>query len=61
MSDKIRIAVLGIGGVGGYFGGLLAKKYAHSDAYEIIFIARGASEKVIRDKGFRSWRTRPVF
>jgi len=53
MSKKTRIAILGMGGVGGYFGGMLAKKYSHSDAYEIIFIARGASEKVIRDKGLK--------
>jgi 2-dehydropantoate 2-reductase len=53
MSKKTKIAILGVGGVGGYFGGMLAKKYAYSETYDIIFIARGASEKVIRDKGIK--------
>lgn len=50
---KIRIAILGIGGVGGYFGGLLANKYSDSDEIEIIFIARGKSQEVIRKKGLK--------
>jgi 2-dehydropantoate 2-reductase len=33
---QTRIGILGIGGVGGYFGGLLAKAYAQSDQIEII-------------------------
>ncbi len=50
MSRPVRIAVLGIGGVGGYVGGKLA---AHADTAgtEIIFLARGESEKVIRKDG----------
>ena len=40
MSHKTRIAILGIGGVGGYFGGLLAEKYFHSDTVEIIFFGK---------------------
>lgn len=38
--------VVGTGGVGGYFGGLLAKKYQ-----DIIFLARGSHLKAIQDKG----------
>jgi 2-dehydropantoate 2-reductase len=34
----------GLGGVGGYFGGLLAKAYFESDAIEI---ARGETQKLI--------------
>ena len=48
---KIRIGILGMGGVGGYFGGLLAKAYSESDKIEIVFIARGETQKVIRNNG----------
>jgi 2-dehydropantoate 2-reductase len=34
--------------VGGYFGGLLAKAYAESDQFEIVFIARGETKSAIR-------------
>ena len=55
MKDKIktRIAIVGIGAVGGYFGGLLAKKYYKSEEVEIIFIVRESTENVIREKGLR--------
>ncbi|MBK9732518.1 MAG: 2-dehydropantoate 2-reductase [Chitinophagaceae bacterium] len=46
-----RIAILGIGGVGGYYGGKLAASYTSGSAIEVIFIARGENEKVIRTKG----------
>lgn len=48
-----RIGILGLGGVGGYFGGLLAKAYAESDKIEIIFIARGETQKVISQSGLK--------
>jgi 2-dehydropantoate 2-reductase len=32
---QTRIGILGLGGVGGYFGGLLAKAYAESDQIEM--------------------------
>ncbi|MEO7314153.1 MAG: ketopantoate reductase family protein [Ginsengibacter sp.] len=51
MNKKIRIIVVGIGGVGGYFGGLLAKEYFESDNVEIIFIARGEHLKKIKSDG----------
>ncbi len=50
---QIRIGVLGLGGVGGYFGGLLAKAYAESKTIEIIFIARGETQKVIAENGLK--------
>src|SRR6185295_12150670 len=52
-SNKIRIGILGIGAVGGYFGGLLADKYEDSNEVEVIFIARPSSEKVIKEKGLQ--------
>ena len=50
---KTRIGILGLGGVGGYFGGLLAKAYYKSDDVEIIFIARGETQKVIAESGLK--------
>ncbi|TDE27565.1 2-dehydropantoate 2-reductase [Flavobacterium ranwuense] len=50
---KTRIGILGLGGVGGYFGGLLAKAYLESDAIEIVCIARGETQKVIAKNGLK--------
>lgn len=48
---KTKIVVVGIGGVGGYYGGLLAKKYKDDDKIEICFFARGEHLHAIRTKG----------
>jgi len=42
----MRIAVMGTGGTGGYFGGLLARA-----GEEVTFIARGAQLEAIRKNG----------
>lgn len=47
----MRIGIIGIGGVGGYFGGKLARAYASSGAPEIIFIARGEHLRAIQQNG----------
>lgn len=44
----MRIAVFGSGGVGGYFGGLLAR-----GGHEVSFIARGAHLAAMRAKGLQ--------
>jgi 2-dehydropantoate 2-reductase len=44
----MRIAIFGTGGVGGYFGGLLA----HS-GHEVIFIARGEHLRALQEAGLR--------
>lgn len=49
----MRIGIIGIGGVGGYFGGKLAIEYEGSDQHEIIFIARGEHLKAIQEKGLQ--------
>jgi len=49
----MRIGIVGIGGVGGYFGGKLAREYENSNQHEIIFIARGEHLKEIQEKGLR--------
>ncbi|WP_456314438.1 ketopantoate reductase family protein [Pseudomonas shirazensis] len=48
-----RIGILGLGGVGGYFGGLLAKAYYKSDDVEVVFIARGETQKAIAENGLK--------
>ena len=48
-----RIGILGLGGVGGYFGGLLAKTYHKSEEIEIVFIARGATKQAIIENGLK--------
>jgi len=50
---KIRIGILGLGGVGGYFGGLLAKAYFKSEIIEVVFIARGETQKAIAENGLK--------
>ena len=42
----MKIAVMGTGGTGGYFGGLLARA-----GHEVTFIARGAHLQAIRERG----------
>jgi 2-dehydropantoate 2-reductase len=49
----MKIAIMGIGGVGGYYGGLLARRYAGDKETEIIFIARGDHLKAIQANGLR--------
>ncbi|HRT62903.1 MAG TPA: 2-dehydropantoate 2-reductase [Syntrophales bacterium] len=49
----MRIGIVGIGGVGGYFGGKLALKYGPSRENAIIFIARGEHLKAVRSKGLK--------
>lgn len=44
----MKIAIMGTGGVGGYYGGLLAQK-----GHDVTFIARGAHLKAIRENGLQ--------
>ena len=45
---RMRIAIFGSGGVGGYFGGRLAQA-----GEDVVFIARGAHLQALRAKGLR--------
>ncbi|MCU1349214.1 MAG: 2-dehydropantoate 2-reductase [Acidobacteria bacterium] len=47
-ADPIRIAVIGAGGVGGYFGGKLA-----AAGIDTTFIVRGATLEALRTRGLR--------
>jgi len=49
----MRIAVIGIGGVGGYFGGKLARHYMADQDVEIIFVARGEHLRQIQKNGLQ--------
>jgi len=51
MRRKTCLGVLGIGGVGGYFGGRLAQKFAGSDDVEVIFITKVETAAVIKNHG----------
>lgn len=42
----MKIAIMGAGGVGGYFGGRLAQA-----GHDVVFIARGAHLKALRERG----------
>ena len=53
MQKKYRIAILGIGGVGGFIGGKLAAAYGHSEEIEIIFVARGSNAQAIKENGLK--------
>lgn len=49
----IKIAFSGIGGVGGYYGGMLAAYYQNSETVGIYFISRGKNLETIRQNGLR--------
>jgi 2-dehydropantoate 2-reductase len=53
VAEKFKIAVLGIGGVGGYLGGELAGRYFGSTGTEVIFIAKGENQKQIKSNGLK--------
>lgn len=47
----MRIAIIGMGGIGGYFGGKLAAAYVPSGLHQVYFVARGAHLARIREEG----------
>jgi 2-dehydropantoate 2-reductase len=49
----MKVAVIGIGGIGGYYGGKMAAKYAGAGEHQIMFIARGEHLKEIQKQGLR--------
>lgn len=53
MDDIRTVCVFGVGGVGGYFGGLLAHAFARKggNGRRIFFVARGEHLKAIRESG----------
>ncbi len=51
--QKTKIIIAGIGGVGGFFGGLLARHFYKDENVEIIFIARGKHLAKIQENGLK--------
>lgn len=50
---KTKIVIAGLGGVGGYYGGLLAKHYTDDPEIEICFLARGEHLKKVQENGLK--------
>jgi len=48
---KTKIVIVGLGGVGGYYGGLLANRYADDPNFEVCFVARGEHLKKVQQNG----------
>ncbi len=53
MAEKTKILVAGIGGIGGFFGGLLAKRYQDDPSTDIYFLARGEHLAAIQAHGLK--------
>jgi 2-dehydropantoate 2-reductase len=51
--SKLKILIVGIGGVGGYYGGKLARAYKGSESVEVHFLTRGANLEQIRKDGLK--------
>jgi len=49
----VQVAIVGTGGIGGYFGGLLARKYAGTGDDKVYFISRGLHLEKILEKGLK--------
>lgn len=47
----MRIAIIGVGGIGGYVGCKLASAYSQNTKYEIVFIQRGEHYEHIKKQG----------
>jgi 2-dehydropantoate 2-reductase len=48
---KTEIAIIGLGGVGGYFGFKLAQSYATSNDVAITFVTRGKTYETVKENG----------
>jgi len=63
----MKAIVVGIGGVGGYYGVKLARAYESSVEHEVVFIARGRHLEAIEERGLvvrtkdeGTWTARPA-
>ena len=52
----MKIAIMGTGGVGGYFGGLLARA-----GNNVTFVARGRHLQAIRERGLRVESSKAIY
>lgn len=51
--NKIKIGIIGLGGVGGFYGGLLAHHYEKNAAVAVHFVARGEHGTKIKEQGLQ--------
>jgi len=49
----MRIGIIGLGGVGGFYGGKLARRYGPGGEHDILFFCRGAHRDAVRTGGLR--------
>ena len=49
----MKIAIIGIGGIGGFIGRILCLAYTKSKEHEIVFIQRGEHHKAIKASGLK--------
>ncbi|OWY26184.1 2-dehydropantoate 2-reductase [Sphingobacteriales bacterium UPWRP_1] len=61
MMTKTKIIIAGIGGVGGYFGGLLANHFYDNENVDINFFARGQHLKEIQVNGLKVTKGKSEF
>lgn len=59
--EKLRIAIVGLGGVGGYLGAMLANQYTGKSGIEIYFVARGETLRVVSENGITLKSTKGSF
>ena len=52
-ADAIRVAIIGVGGIGGYFGTRLLNRFQSDRKAEIVFIQRGKHLREIQHRGLR--------
>lgn len=57
----MNIAIVGIGGVGGYYGGRLAFRYGAGSGHSVHFVARGEHLRKIREQGLKVITTEGEF
>ncbi|WP_316747914.1 2-dehydropantoate 2-reductase [Pedobacter gandavensis] len=48
-----KLTVIGLGGVGGYFGFKLAQRYSNPEELQISFVARGETFEIVKKDGLR--------
>lgn len=53
MKSKTKIAFVGLGGVGGYYGGLVSRYAENHPEIEVSFLARGKHLEAIQQKGLK--------
>lgn len=66
LKNKTKIAFVGLGGVGGYYGGLVSRYAENHPEIEVFFLARGKHLEAIKQNGLKvsdenqSFTTRPA-